>query len=149
MQKRQSLRRGVTSRWHCWYTLLQKNSGSHFTIKIVIPCIGIPIRKIGQLWDYLIFIMGISILEMWHLYQTSSQIIFGKIPYIVSSCFVMLCVSSIICGFIWSIHLFVDCATGTETIIRLPQWYRDHFVYVLSQWETTLHCNIISHWLGT
>ena len=26
--------------------------------------------------------------------------------------------------------------------------YRDRFVYVLSQWETTLHCNIVSHWLG-
>ena len=27
-------------------------------------------------------------------------------------------------------------------------WSRDHFVYVLSQWETTLHCNVVSHWLG-
>ena len=26
---------------------------------------------------------------------------------------------------------------------------RDHFVYVPSQWETTLHCNVVSHWLGT
>ena len=26
---------------------------------------------------------------------------------------------------------------------------RDQFVHALSQWETTLHCNIISHWLGT
>ena len=25
---------------------------------------------------------------------------------------------------------------------------RDHFVNAPSQWETTLHCNIISHWLG-
>ena len=25
---------------------------------------------------------------------------------------------------------------------------RDHFVYAPSQWETTLHCNVISHWLG-
>ena len=25
---------------------------------------------------------------------------------------------------------------------------RDHFVYAPSQWETTLHCNIFSHWLG-
>ena len=25
---------------------------------------------------------------------------------------------------------------------------QDHFVYVPSQWETTLHCNIVSHWLG-
>ena len=27
--------------------------------------------------------------------------------------------------------------------------YRDHFVYASSQWETTLHCNVASHWLGT
>ena len=24
----------------------------------------------------------------------------------------------------------------------------DHFVYAPSQWETTLHCNVVSHWLG-
>ena len=24
----------------------------------------------------------------------------------------------------------------------------DHFVYACSQWETTLQCNIVSHWLG-
>ena len=26
--------------------------------------------------------------------------------------------------------------------------YRDHFVYAPSQWEMTLHRNVISHWLG-
>ena len=25
---------------------------------------------------------------------------------------------------------------------------RVHFVYAPSQWETTLHCNVVSHWLG-
>ena len=25
---------------------------------------------------------------------------------------------------------------------------RDHFVYAPSQWETTLQCNVVSHWLG-
>ena len=25
--------------------------------------------------------------------------------------------------------------------------YRDHFVYAPSQWETTLQCNVASHWL--
>ena len=25
----------------------------------------------------------------------------------------------------------------------------DHFVYAPSQWETTLHCNVVSHWLDT
>ena len=26
--------------------------------------------------------------------------------------------------------------------------FRDHFVYTPSQWGTTLHCNVLSHWLG-
>ena len=26
---------------------------------------------------------------------------------------------------------------------------QDYSVHVLSQWEMTLHCNVISHWLGT
>ena len=26
--------------------------------------------------------------------------------------------------------------------------HRDHFVYEPSQWEMTLQCNVISHWLG-
>ena len=25
---------------------------------------------------------------------------------------------------------------------------RDHSVYAPSQWETTLHCNVVSHWLS-
>ena len=25
---------------------------------------------------------------------------------------------------------------------------RDHFVYAPSQWQMTLHCNVVSHWLG-
>ena len=27
-------------------------------------------------------------------------------------------------------------------------WCRDHFVYAPNQWETTLRCNVVSHWLG-
>ena len=34
----------------------------------------------------------------------------------------------------------------------LCQWpthnLRDHFVYAPSHWETMLHCNVVSHWLG-
>ena len=26
--------------------------------------------------------------------------------------------------------------------------FRDHFVYAPSQWGTTLHCSVVSHWLG-
>ena len=35
-------------------------------------------------------------------------------------------------------------------IVRCHVCYSmDHFVYVCSQWEMTLHCDVISHWLGT
>ena len=27
-------------------------------------------------------------------------------------------------------------------------FHRDNFVYAHSQWETTLQCNVVSHWLG-
>ena len=27
-------------------------------------------------------------------------------------------------------------------------YIRDQFVYAPIQWETTLHCNVVSHWLG-
>ena len=27
--------------------------------------------------------------------------------------------------------------------------FRDRFVYATSQWEMTLQCNVISHWMGT
>ena len=34
-------------------------------------------------------------------------------------------------------------------VVHMYIWIcRDHFVYVPSQWETTLQCNIVSHWLG-
>ena len=26
--------------------------------------------------------------------------------------------------------------------------HRKHFVYAPSQWQTTLHCNVVCHWLG-
>ena len=30
----------------------------------------------------------------------------------------------------------------------IVQIYKGHFVYAPSQWETTLYCNVVSHWLG-
>ena len=44
---------------------------------------------------------------------------------------------------------------GTRTQQNINNVYkhdkscRYHFVYAPSQWETTLHCNVVSHWLGT
>ena len=33
-------------------------------------------------------------------------------------------------------------------LVRRPKYIRDHFVNAPSQWETTLHCNVVSHRLG-
>ena len=37
---------------------------------------------------------------------------------------------------------------GSAMIAPLLEVTRDHFVNVSSQWETTLQCNVVSHWLG-
>ena len=68
--------------------------------------------------------------------------------------------------------LVQDCSISTATALEILQsctkpslWWsiiylcnghavrnilynRNHFVYALSQWETMLHCNVVSHWLG-
>ena len=38
--------------------------------------------------------------------------------------------------------------TTTRLHLKLINVFRDYFVNGPSQWETTLHCNIVSHWLG-
>ena len=48
----------------------------------------------------------------------------------------------------------MDLVTGSLEIRVLYGWVvgilsRNNFVYAPSQWETTLHCNIVSHWLDT
>ena len=43
---------------------------------------------------------------------------------------------------------FYICGMGWSTVIRINiPWFSDHFVYFLRQWETTLQCNVPSHWL--
>ena len=42
----------------------------------------------------------------------------------------------------------------SEAVLFWWQWVkflsiRDHFVYAANQWEATLQCNVVSHWLGT
>ena len=47
-----------------------------------------------------------------------------------------------------------ECQWGTQPLSEplktrsLIQDGRDHFVYAPCQWETTLHFNVVSHWLG-
>ena len=44
-------------------------------------------------------------------------------------------------------NFFHDYLHGWQIIFQ-PHWHSNHFVYVPSQWEMTLHCNVVSHWLG-
>ena len=44
----------------------------------------------------------------------------------------------------WKLSRRRLCVTDTE---QPSDFFRDHFVYASSQWETTLQCNVVSHWL--
>ena len=45
--------------------------------------------------------------------------------------------------------LQLNCISGKHLNYVLLFRCRDHFVYAPSQWQTTLQCNVASHWLGT
>ena len=50
-------------------------------------------------------------------------------------------------------HCDIQCHSALVKILQRPRKYwkrstRNHFVYAPSQWETTLRCNVVSHWLG-
>ena len=45
----------------------------------------------------------------------------------------------------WSAHLARYDSAGQ---VKNNYTCRDHFVYVPSQWETALQCNVVSHWMG-
>ena len=48
-----------------------------------------------------------------------------------------------------SISLHENFSIQLQFQLAISQhWFRDHFVYAPSKWETKLHCNVISHWLG-
>ena len=40
---------------------------------------------------------------------------------------------------------YMPCKSGKCNYLYMP---RGHFMYAPSQWETTLQCNVVSHWLG-
>ena len=42
-----------------------------------------------------------------------------------------------------------QCWTRNTSCVAIWLDLRDHLVYVPSQWEMTLQCNVVSHWLGT
>ena len=45
------------------------------------------------------------------------------------------------------VHTISNHSALTRSVNQMR--LRDHSVYVPSQWETTLQCNVVSHWLGT
>ena len=46
-------------------------------------------------------------------------------------------------------HFSWRCNDTSIVFVMIGSDYgRDDFVYAASQWETTLHCNVVSHWLG-
>ena len=51
-------------------------------------------------------------------------------------------------------YLYKRCFIELSKLTNTTSWTswmvydRDHFVYAPSQWETTLQCNVVSHWLG-
>ena len=52
-------------------------------------------------------------------------------------------------AFIWyGIDVFY-CNSKLDSIVPPDALIRDCSMHVPIQWETTLHCNVVSHWLGT
>ena len=49
--------------------------GLCFSMKTVFPSIGICIMKIKQMWDHLVFIMGIPTLVRWHFYLEMASLV--------------------------------------------------------------------------
>ena len=52
-------------------------------------------------------------------------------------------------NYVRAIVISLDMLEKSDWVIILPYRLTDHSVYVPSQWEMVLHCNAISHWLGT
>ena len=48
----------------------------------------------------------------------------------------------------WWPVIYRNTCTGISKCTDKLWTSRDHFVYAPSQWETTLQCNVVSHWLG-
>ena len=75
---------------------------------------------------------------------------FGVLCYFLQHTSVQLG-SNLFCGQMKSLKktskLWIIYSCKAESVI-LWKNYRDHFVYAPSQRETTLHCNVVSHWLG-
>ena len=66
------------------------------------------------------------------------------IRYVIYLCIIFVFTS-------WTLEELDGCPNVREFILQCKAQFdlcRDHFVYTPSQWETTLQCNVVSHWLG-
>ena len=53
------------------------------------------------------------------------------------------------CQWVKSVQMMVMMSNCHTIFLRIKPSFGGHFVNASSQWETMLHCNIVSHWLGT
>ena len=51
-------------------------------------------------------------------------------------------------GYSQLVYAWAQTNLPRSRYVAIRSWFhRDHSVYGLSQWETTLQCNVVSHWL--
>ena len=78
------IERHLTRKSQCGDKTVVRLSGPCLNIKTIFPGMGIPMLKIRQSWDRLIFNMGIPILVRWHLYLTRPPDLHNGISYLDS-----------------------------------------------------------------
>ena len=129
------------------------------------------IQITGTMWKQIKYFLMITCLEtlvkaVWPLSQrpegvfvSTRRINFCNIFHRICT---QLCCDLICCDYIissWQIHLrylhiffraasYIEWIAQAMDIIQLT-WYKDQSRCAPSQWETSLHCNNVFHWLGT
>ena len=104
--------------------------------------VNFPLR--GQWRGALIFSLICARINGWVNNREAGDLRRHRVHYdVILMIFVLLCFVVAMLwftdGFVWYSCLFPNGFTGKG---------RDHFVYAPCQWETTLHCNVVSHWQG-
>ena len=106
----------------------------------------IPTIKIKWSWDFLLFIMEILILIRHHIYfQIALKGLYWYKDAILPAYKNGATKMTAYYHHNWSEFRIM---VRPITVPYISRVHRDHFVYAPSQWEMTLPCNVISHWLG-
>ena len=89
-------------------------------------------------WEYVLGLIIINKSEVWlinHCFQLDHE------TMVRAACLTMFLSKGVLTSVKnYRIHSFQGHVLCTSS--------RDRFVYAPSQWETALHCNAVSHWLG-